>query len=98
LSACRSVADLDAAEAPAVTIPEALANETAGRRRVVVIHRTAIGRAAGGYGSADDRAADQSGRYACGDATMVATATKAANVFFMSWALLEMAPSASAGV
>jgi len=28
---------------------------------------------------------------------IVATATKAANVFFMSWALLEMAPAASAG-
>src|ERR1019366_977923 len=29
---------------------------------------------------------------------VVATATKATNVFFMSWALLEMAPSVGAGV
>src|ERR1700680_5263475 len=29
---------------------------------------------------------------------IVATATKAANVFFMSWALLEMAPAVSAGL
>jgi len=30
-------------------------------------------------------------------AAIAATATKAANVFFMSWALLEMAPQVSAG-
>src|SRR5436305_13576213 len=34
---------------------------------------------------------------AASEPAIVATATKAANVFFMSWALLEMAPSASAG-
>src|SRR5258707_6412034 len=34
---------------------------------------------------------------AASEAAIVATATKAANVFFMSWALLEMAPSFSAG-
>jgi hypothetical protein len=31
------------------------------------------------------------------EAAIVATATKAANVFFMSWTLLEMALSVSAG-
>src|SRR5665647_44050 len=68
----RSVADLDAAEAPAVTIPEALANHAAGRGRVFVIHRTAIGRAAGGDGSADERAADQSAYHGCPDAALCA--------------------------
>jgi hypothetical protein len=34
---------------------------------------------------------------AASEAAIVATATKAANVFFMSWALLELAPSGSAG-
>src|ERR1019366_6876416 len=34
---------------------------------------------------------------AASEPAIVATATKAANVFFMSWALLEMAPSRSAG-
>src|ERR1700687_808495 len=64
---------LAAADAPAVTIPEALANETAGGRRLFDIPRTAIGRAAGGDGSADDRAADQSAHDACGDAARCAS-------------------------
>ena len=34
---------------------------------------------------------------ATSEPAIVATATKAANVFFMSWALLQMAPSAGAG-
>jgi hypothetical protein len=34
---------------------------------------------------------------AASEPAIVATATKAANVFFMSWALQEMAPSVSAG-
>src|ERR1700737_2628101 len=34
---------------------------------------------------------------AASEAAIVATATKAAKVFFMSWALLEMAPSVGAG-
>src|ERR1700692_3262880 len=63
----RSVADLDAAEAPVITIPEALANETAARGRTFHIHRRtaiiSIGRRwgrAGRDGSADDGAANQS--------------------------------------
>src|SRR6202790_3993054 len=35
---------------------------------------------------------------AASEAAIVATATKAANVFFMSWALLGLAPSGSAGL
>src|SRR6185437_6599142 len=60
----RSVADLDAAEAPFVTIPEALANVTAARtfhiRRTAII---SIGRRRGRAGrdsAADDRAPNQS--------------------------------------
>src|SRR5205085_11979665 len=55
----RSVADLDAAIGPAVAVPEALANKAAGRGRVFHIHRSAVGRTAGGDGATDDRAADQ---------------------------------------
>jgi hypothetical protein len=60
----RSVADLDAAEAPVITIPEALANETAARGRTFHIHRRSaiiIGRGrAGGDSSADNGATNQS--------------------------------------
>src|SRR5471030_2657666 len=68
----RSVADLDPAEAPAVTVPEAFANQTAGGRTVLYIHRTAIGRTAGRDRPADDGAADKSGRHACGYAALCA--------------------------
>src|SRR6266700_33877 len=68
-----SVADLDATEAPAVTVPEALANHAARRRFVDIYALTiAIGRAAGGDRTTDDGAADQSGRNACGDAALCA--------------------------
>src|ERR1700693_4841274 len=55
----RSVADLDAAEAPAVTVPEALADQAAGRGRVFHIDRATVGRAARGDCAADDRAAEE---------------------------------------
>src|SRR5882672_10623457 len=68
-----SVADLDATEAPAVAVPEALANHAARRRLVDIYALTiAIGRAAVGDGTTDDGAADQSGRNACGDAALCA--------------------------
>jgi hypothetical protein len=56
----RSTADLNAAEGPLVTIPEALTNPTAGRS--LDIYRGAIGRrgSGGGDGSADNCAADDS--------------------------------------
>src|ERR1039458_6023385 len=60
----RSVADLDAAEAPVITIPEALANETAaGGRTFHIDRRSAIiigWRRAGRDGSADNGATNQS--------------------------------------
>src|ERR1700754_1933975 len=70
--AFRSVADLDTAEAPAVTVPETLANHPARGRSFLNIDRLAIGRAAGGDRTADDSAADQSCCQACGDATLCA--------------------------
>src|SRR5882757_1120333 len=69
-SAFRSVADLDAAEAPAVTIPEALANHPARGRLDIDGLAIAIGRAAGGNRTADDGAADQAAYHACGNAAL----------------------------
>src|ERR1700709_2408447 len=43
----RSAADFDVAEAPAVAVPEAFANQVAGRGRVFHIERATVGRAAG---------------------------------------------------
>ena len=69
----RSVADLDAAIAPVIAVPEALANHPARRvGRFFHVHRAAIGRAAGGDRATDDRAAEQAGRHACGNATLCA--------------------------
>src|SRR6266852_365994 len=65
----RSVADLDAAEAPAVTIPETLANPTARGRRFFHIHR---GGTAGRDGAADDRTADDSASHGCAEAALCA--------------------------
>src|SRR5580704_3794199 len=64
-----SVADLVAAETPAVTVPEALALPVAARRRgwrPFDVDRCT----AGGDRSAHNGAADQSGGYARGDATL----------------------------
>src|SRR5262249_17678355 len=68
-----SVADPDGADVPAVAVPEALLLPVAagGRgRSAFVIDRPAIGRAAGGDGSADDCTTDQAGRYAGGNAAL----------------------------
>ena len=99
-----SVADLVAAETPAVTVPEALALPVAARRRgrrPFDVDRCT----AGGDRSAHNGAADQSGRYARGLAGVVvsepptvAIARKATKVFFISLALLEMAPREGAGL
>src|ERR1700745_634186 len=56
----RLVADLDATEAPVIAIPEAFANETAGRGRSVFhVNRAAVSRPAGGDRTADNRAANE---------------------------------------
>src|SRR4051794_12380169 len=68
-----SAADFDVAEAPAVAVPEAFANEMAGRgRRVFHIDRAAVSRAARGDRATDDCAADQAGRYARGNPALCA--------------------------
>src|SRR5437879_13618613 len=69
----KSVADLDAAETPLIAVPEALANHAARRvGRFFHVHRAAIGRAAGGDRTTDDRATGQPGSHACGNAKLCA--------------------------
>ena len=110
----RSVADLDAAEAPVITIPEALANETAARGRTLPhtpgrhnkhrrgggwprwLRRRSRRRSVRQQWRHRGRAARSRGSQRA-KAAIAATATKATNVFFMSWALLEMAPLGGAG-
>jgi hypothetical protein len=81
LSGIRLVADLVAAEAPAIAVPEALAHHAAGR---IFVHidrrRRGIGRAAGGDRAANDGAADQAGSHARGDAALrIEPASRSAN-------------------
>jgi hypothetical protein len=70
----RLVADFDAAETPGVSVPETLANETAGRRRgrFFNINRSAVSRTARGNGATDNRAADDSTSHGCAEAALCA--------------------------
>src|SRR5438270_278417 len=65
------VSDHEAAEAPAVAVPETLPNHAAGGSFLDVHgRRSGIGRTAGSDGAADDRAAEQARRDACGHAAL----------------------------